>query len=316
MKKMITAALALLLVQVGLVLVLNMGSKGIEANTPDTLFLNFSPDAVQSLQITDGEGKTIVVKKDPSGWLMPEHFSAPVSGNKVKALVEKLAGIKQGFIVATSTDAAKRFKVDAGNFADHVVLQGADKTLADFYVGTAPVFRQVHARRADSNAIITIALSSFELETAADKWLDTSVATIKDADLVGLSVGDIKLKKTAEGWQLEGLKEGEKINGKEVDALVTSACGLAVQDVLDPKQVAGLFSNPVFGFTTVRKDGRNVEYLFGKGKDDYYVLKASDRNLYFKVHALPVENLQKMTREKLIEGTKVTGEVSNAPDQK
>lgn len=313
---MIIAAMALLIVQVGLVLVFNMGNNRIEANTSDTLFLNFSPDTVQSLQITDGEDKKLVVKKDQLGWIMPAHFSAPVNGNKVNALLEKLAGIKQGFIVANSTDAAKRFKVDAGSFADHVVLLGADKTLADFYVGTAPVFRQVHARRADSNAIITIALSSFELETAADKWLDTSVATIRDADLVGLTMGDVKLKKTADGWQLEGLKNGEKINRKEVDALVTGVRGLAIQDVLDPKQVAGLFSKPVFRMATVRKDGRVVEYLFGKGKDDYYVLKLSDRDQYFKVHTLPVENLQKVTREKLFEGSKVTEQASNSPDKK
>lgn len=307
--------MALLGVQIGLVLALNLGNQGIEASIPDTPFLNFSPDKVQSLQIVDGEGKKIVLKKDQHGWILPAHFSAPVDDNKVQGFLDKLAGMKQSFVVATSTDAAKRFKVDAESFVDHVILQGADKPLADFYVGTAPVFRQVHARRADSNAIITIALSSFELETAADKWLDTSVATIKNNDLVGLTMGDIKLKKAADGWQLEGLKDGEKINRKEVDALVTSACGLAVQDVLDPKQVAALFSTPVFRMTTVRKDGREVEYLFGKGQEDYYVLKVSDRDHYFKVHTLPVENLRKVAREKLIEGTKV-GQTGGSPGEK
>ena len=292
----------LLVVQIGLSLALNMGNNNIAAGDPATLFLAFSPDAVQSIVITDGENKKVVLKKDQSSWIVPSLFSAPASANKVQALLSKLAAMKQGFVVANSVDAAKRFKVDAGSFAAHVILQGADKPLADFYVGTAPVFRQVYARRADNNAIVTLALSSFELETAADKWLDTSVATIKDDDLVGLSMGDIKLKKAADGWQLEGLKDGEKGNRKEIDALVTSARGLAVQDVLDPAQVSALFSQPVFRLTAAKKDGKEVEYLFAKGKDDFYVLKLSNRNQYFKVSALPIENLGKVTREKLIEG--------------
>ncbi len=308
MKKMIITAVVLLVVQIGLLLALSRGNKGLEAGAPDALFLEFSPDAVQSIVITDGDGKKMLLHKDQHGWNMPAHFSAPVNKNKVKAFLGKLADTKQGFIVANSVDAAKRFKVDAESFAAHVVLQGADKPLADFYVGTAPVFRQVHARRADSNAVVAIALSNFELETAVDKWLDTSVATIKEEDLLGVTLGDIRLKKAAGGWQLDGLKDGEKIHRKNVDAFLTNVRGLSVQDVLDPVKVAGLFSQPVFHYTTVRKDGREMEYLFAKGKEDYYVLKISDRDLYFKVHTLLVENLQKVTREKLIEGTKVAGD--------
>lgn len=316
MKKMIIVAVVLLVVQIGLSLALNRGLKGIESGAPDTKFLAFAPEAVQSMEIIDGEGKRVVLKKDRNGWILPEHFSAPAIGDNVQALLKKLADMRQGFAVALSADAAKRFKVDAGSFASHVILQGADKVLADFYIGTAPFFRQVHARRADSNAIVTIGLSSFELETATDKWLDTSVATIEDEDLVGLILDDARLKKEANGWQLEGLRDGEKINSKEVDALVTGVRGLAVQDALDPARVSSLFKQPVLRFTAVRKDGREVEYLFAKGDDDFFVLKLSDRSLYFKVHPLPVENLQKVSREKLIEGVKVVGEGSQSPEKK
>lgn len=300
MKKMITAAMVLLLAQIGLTLLFNLSNKDIGTGAPDTPFLTFSPDAVQSLEIANGEGKSVVLKKDKDGWVVPAHFSAPVDRNKVKELLDKLAEMKQGFVVATSAEAAKRFKVDSEGFENHVVLRGAEKPLTEFYVGTSPAFRQVHARRGDSAEIVTIPLSGFDLETAADKWLDTSLATLKDEDIVGLTFDAFKLKKADNGWQLEDLKEDEKINREEVDAVVTKARGVVVQDVLDPAKSSNLIARPAFRFTAVRKDGRQVEYLFAKGEDDFYVLKMSDRDLYFKVHTLSVEALQKATREKLV----------------
>jgi hypothetical protein len=160
----------------------------------------------------------------------------------------------------------------------------------------------VYARRAESNAIVTIPLSGFELENGVDKWLDSSLAMQRDEDLVGLIFDGFTLKKQADGWQLEGRKDDEPINRQEVDALVTQARGLVVQDVLDPAAVSGLFDGqPLFHFTAVKKDDKQVEYLFAQGSGDFYVLKLSDRDLYLKVHTLPVEALRKVTREKLLQ---------------
>jgi hypothetical protein len=304
MQKMIIAATVLLLAQIGLLLAFNMGAKDREAGAPNTLFVTFSPDEVQTLAITDGKGKGVILEKDKDGWIVPAHFSAPVNLNKVKTLLDKLAGMKQGFVLATSEEAAQRFKVDSESFEKHVVLRGTEKTLADFYVGTSPAFRQVHARRGESDEIVTIPLTDFEVESTTDKWLDTSLAMIKDEDLTGLTFDKFKLKKETGGWQLEGLKEGEQLNQEEVNALVTNARNLIVQDVLDPAKVSGLFDHPAFRFTTVRKGGKEVEYLFAGGDAGFYVLKLSDRDLYLKVHNLPVEALQKATREKLVAAAK------------
>ncbi len=305
MQKMIITAMVVLLAQVGLSLAFYMGAKDRNAGTPDTLFLTFSPDEVQTLAITNGEGKGVVLEKKKDGWIVPAHFSAPVNLNKVTSLLDKLAGIKQGFVVATSKEAAQRFKVDSKSFENHVVLKGVDKPLADFYVGTSPAFRQVHARREGSDDIVAIPLSSFELESTADKWLDTSVAMIKEDELTGLTFDQFNLKKADKDWQLEGIKADEKLNGKEVDTLVSNARNLIVQDVLDPAKVAGSFDKPTFHFTAVKKAGKKVDYLFAKGEKDSYVLKMSDRDLYLKVHAIPVEAMQKVTRDKLVEAAKV-----------
>jgi len=305
MQKLIIAATVLLLAQIGLLSAIYMGTKDKEAGAPGTLFLAFSPDEVQTLAITDGEGKGVILEKDKGGWIVPAYFSAPVDLNKVITLLDKLAGMKQGFVLATSEEAAKRFKVDSEGFENHVVLRGAEKTLADFYVGTSPAFRQVHARRGESDEIVTLPLSGFELESTADKWLDTSLAMVNEENLTGLAFDRFSLKKADDGWQLEGMKADEKLNRPEVDKVVNNARSLIVQDVLDPAKASALFDKPAFHFTTVRKDGRKVDYLFARGDKDSYVLKMSDRHLSLKVHAIPVEALQKVTRDTLLEAAKV-----------
>jgi len=317
MQKMIIAALVLLCVQIGLMLAFNMGNKGIDASSPDTLFLSFSPDSVQSVEITDGEGKKIELQKDKDGWVEPANFSAPVDESKVNELLRKLAEMKLGFVVATSKDAAKRFKVDADSFERHVVLKGGEETLAlaDFYIGTSPAFRQVHARRGDSDGIVNISLAGFELETAPDKWLNTSFVMIRDEDLQELTFADFTLKKGDKNWQLEGLQDGETIDREEVNNVVNKARGLIIQDVLDPAQMADLFRQPAFRFTAVKQDGKKVEYVFAKGQGDFYVLKLSDRDFYFKVHTLAAEALQKETRGKLVK-VAAAQKVENIPAER
>lgn len=300
MKKMIIAALVLLLAQIGLSVALNLSNKGIEAGAPDTLFLTVFPEQVESLEFTDAKGSSLTLQKEQKGWVMPTHFSAPADESKVSELLDRLAGMKQGFVVATSPDAAKRFKVASDSFEHHVVVQGGGEVMADFYVGTSPAFRQVHARREGSDQIVAISLSGFELENDADKWLDKSAATLKDSNLVSLTLGEIKLEKSDSGWQLADLKEGEQVNKSEVEALVTKARSLTIRDVADPALVADLFTEPQFKFTAVKTGGDEVEYLFAKTKDDSYVLKLSDSDLYFKVADILVEALKDKRREDLL----------------
>ena len=84
-------------------------------------------------------------EKDKDGWILPAHFSAPVDGNKVKVLLDKLAGMKQGFVVATSADAAKRFKVDAEVLRTMWFLEEAEKHWQIFMsVLRRPFARSMH----------------------------------------------------------------------------------------------------------------------------------------------------------------------------
>lgn len=309
MYRMITMAAVLLAIQIGLAVALYFGGSEKATVTPDTPLLGVQAKAITGLEITEPEKDRIVVQKSDTGWILPEAFGAPANGEQVMALLTRLAGLKQGLAVATSPAAAKRFKVAADLFERHVVVKEGDRVVGDFYVGTSPGFRRIHARRADREEIVTIALSTFELPTAADQWLDKNVLRIKEDEIGEISFADFTLRKIDKNWQLKGLAEGRETDAKAAQDLVDKVTGVTVQAVIKAEEVAPLFSaTPALHYTVTRKDGGTTTFTFVKAEKDSYVVKQGGDDHYYKVHTLQVENLLKTTGETLVKNSE--GEVA------
>lgn len=300
MKKIIIIAAALLVLQIGLAVTLHVGDRGSSIVTPDTPLLGFAADAVTALEITDPEKDRIVLQKNGTSWVLPDVFAAPANTEQVSALLARLAGLKQGFAVATSSAAAKRFKVADDLFQRHVVIKAGDSVVGDLYVGTSPGFRQIHARKAGSEGVFAVELSTFEMETGADQWLDKNMFKIKEEDIDTIAFADFTLQKKESGWQLVGLPEGQVTDAKAAGDLVAKVSGLTVQTILKPQEAEPLFTKaPALHYTITRKGGGAADFRLVKAEGDYYVLKQSERDLFCKVHSLLVESLVKVGRDSL-----------------
>lgn len=300
MQKVIIAASVLLIIQIGLTVALNVNTRTMEAFVPQQKLLEFEPDLVNRVSI-EGEDGVLFLQKQESSWLLPEVFSVPADTNQVSTLLDKLAEFKQGLAVATSREAANRFKVSEELFERHLVLSSDDKIVADLYVGTSPGFRQVHVRRAGRDEIVTVALSTFELEATADKWLDKNLVQVKVDDLKVLEFREFSVEKQEGGWQLAGLGPGQQTNTDEVQSLLNKVSGLVAEDVVDPEKGDQLFAgDPVLEFTVTLQDNSTIDYLFAQPEEDTYVLKRSDREFLFKVSSWVVDDLKKLTRDKLL----------------
>lgn len=304
MQKKITIAAVLLAVQVGLVMLFQLVGSGRSSSAPDTSWLSVKAEQVSVVEITGSKNDKMVLEKSGDAWLIKDSFGALASNEQVKAMLEKIAGFKKGFAVATTPGAAKRFKVAEDQFERHIVLKDKDTIVGDFYVGTSPGFRQIHARKSGSDEVLVVALSTFELETARDTWLDKNLLHEKKDELTGLVFPEVTLKKIEDKWQAEGLAAGQETEAKEIEKVVDRAANVTIQDVLDPAVVAPLLSTtPAFKFSLTRKDGKSVEFAFYKQEGDAYVLKQSDRDLVCKVTALQVEGLKKVTKESILKET-------------
>ncbi len=302
MKRTITIAAILLMLQIGLVVAFQLGGKtASDLAKPNAPLLGFAVDAITTLEITGPEKERIVIQKKDGGWILPDSFAAPAGAEQVAALLTRFLEMKQGFAVATSAAAAKRFKVAEDLFQRHVMLKAGESVVGDLYIGTSPSFRQIHARKAGSESIVVVELSTYELETAADKWLDKNIMKIKEEDIEALTFADFVLRKKDKDWQLADLPEEQTTDAKAAADLVAKASGLTVQTVQKPQEAEALFTaTPALTYTITRKGGAKVEFRFVKAEGDAYVLKQSEGDLYFKVHSLQVEGLLKANRDSLI----------------
>jgi hypothetical protein len=310
MKAIIYAAAVLLVLQIGLtVAVHRQQTTNLESTAPNSAFLSFTPDSISSILIKGSENKELVLQKSDKGWIMPGAFSAPASKRQVDDLLQKLADARQGLAVATSKGAAQRFKTAEDDFERHVILKQGDTVAADFYLGTSAGLRNSHVRKADEDAVVSIPVSSHEVDVQADSWLDRTLADLNKDELKAVVLGDISLTRKEEGkekvWLLDGATK-EETESTEVDSLLNKVTAISVQSVLDPAKSAELFTKaPAVQFTVTKQDDSKVTYSFAKKddkEDDYFVLKMSNNALYFKVGKWLVDGLTEMKREKLLKG--------------
>lgn len=314
MRKFIILAAILLLAQVGLVVALNLGSNGKKMAAVDAVFLNDVVADADSLKITDGDGNIVELTGKDGNWVLPVLQGASAGQNMVVSLLEKLSVLKQGFTVATSSEAAKRFKVADDVFERHVVLQKSGETVADFYLGTSPGFRQVHARKQGDTGVVTLALSTFEFDTDPAKWLDTTILQLPSDDIVSITLPDVVLKKEDDNWKLEGNVDGE-LDMDAVEDLVSRISSLTLQDVIGRERSEELFAgDSQLSMGVGLKDGLEIAFNFVQDDEDSYGLKRSDEPLVYRIHKIVVEGLSGFTRDKLLGRTQDTqdADVSDA----
>ncbi len=299
MQRAIIAAGCLLVIQLVLVVMLNLNSKSYESTPINSPFLGFDKEQLSSIKIVDGQGAELVLQKSGEKWIVPSIFSALAEQDQVTGLVEKLGDLKQGFVVAASASAANRFKVAEDLFERHLILYAGEEEAGNFYLGSSPGFRQMHARKSESDEIFTVSLSGFEVETSADNWLDKNVLKLKKDEIKQISFHDCILKKENGSWQLEGLLETEKVIEDEIKDAVEKVTGLTIKSVLDPKEVEDSFTSSTVDlkYSLKKADDREVTYSFVKLGEDRYGVKSSDNDFYYLVHDLLFDNLKKINRQ-------------------
>ena len=225
-----TALAFALAIQLGLVAVLLAARAGSDV-APEP-FLNFDADSVDSVTVANAEGD-IRLAKGEDGWRLPS--GVPADGDKVKTALDKLAEADGGWPVANSAATAERFEVTEDNHQRHIQLAAGDDTLADFYLGTSPGYRKVHARRADDDAVYAIAFANYEAGVTASDWLDRSLLQA-EGTVTGLRrVDGFGLTKDDEGgWTVASGEAPETgLDAGKTETLAGRFTGLSVLGISD-----------------------------------------------------------------------------------
>ncbi len=297
MEKTIKVLAAALAIQLIVAFALTWSSGVFEGAAEAPRFVDVDSSVIDEILVSAPDEDPVVLRKVDTRWLLPDHANLPVDEEKRSDAIERLVNAKAAWPVATTSSAAERFEVTEGNHQRRVVLRAADSDVAEFYLGTSPGFRRVHARRADDGDIFAIDFNNYELPTDADDWLDKTLLQ-PDGEIIAIETRDFRLTKQEDTWALEGLAEATTTDESEAQSLASALKSLRVTGADDDAQTRVEGEIPTFSYG-VETDSGSYNYAFYKGEDEY-VVKASNHEAYFRVAKYTGDRLE-IDRKRLIE---------------
>ncbi|MBC6904144.1 DUF4340 domain-containing protein [Saccharophagus sp. K07] len=158
--------------------------------------LTFNKATVDTVEITSGEEKIELRKKDGQ-WRIGD--SLPIAETRLNDLLKEVEGLRGGWAVAKTGDAAKRFEVADDKFKRKLRLLSGDKEVGVLLVGTSPSFRQTHVRKQGDANIYSVKFDEFSLTTEQDSWLDTELMR-PAGEITAVQFDGHKVEKVAGHW--------------------------------------------------------------------------------------------------------------------
>ncbi|HHH35586.1 MAG TPA: DUF4340 domain-containing protein [Gammaproteobacteria bacterium] len=305
----------LLVLQLAAAVALQWEGRDLNAGQDEAALLDFAANDVDHIRISDHEGASVELRRQDGAWRLTALAGFPADQATVERLLGKLAAMKQGWPVATTPAAARRFKVAEDDYERHIVLARGDQTLAEIYVGTSPGLRKVHVRRPDQQAIYAVAFNTFDAPVKTTGWIDKRIAQLDRQKLQRIELPALTLLRENGGWRLADLAEGEEMVAEEVDNLVGQVSTVTISDVLQKAPASP--GEPTLVYTLHTRSGDKREYRFYKSPDkgQGYILKTSMRKEYFKVPAFYVDSIKSASRDRLVKAKDGKGAATGGETQ-
>lgn len=272
--------------------------------------LAFDADKIDQLSIDESSANSVTLVKRDGKWILPGSSDFPANGAKVNTLFRELAQLKKGWPIATTAEAAQRFKVADGIHERRIELKSGGKLVGELLLGTSPAFRQVHARVSGDNKVYNVAFANYEAGARTEDWMNRDFLNIPQDKITSISVGDVTLERKDGKFTMPGLAEGEKLNESEAQRLA-SAVARPSFDAIDGKGKDALakLNEPDIQVTIKQGDGGTVTYKYKKeASGGAYLFASSAHDYVFKVAETSIDAIVKAKREKLVEAKKKEGE--------
>jgi hypothetical protein len=299
-----------------LLLALGLGLSGTaltRTKGADRLLLAFDKAAIDRITLEDpGQAKVVLAKKE-GRWQLPEAGGFPADGTRVAQLLDRLAGLKGGDVVAAPSRAPPPFKVGAPAFARRLPLAKGDASQATLYLGTSPALRRLHARSQGADDVHIVDLAVYDVPVKAAEWQDKTLLAVPQAQIAAIDIDGLRIERGAgdgadEGkdaqWTASPLPEGKRLKADAAAKLARLLAELRFDAVLgkEAKPEYGQ-DEPVLRLTVTRKGAAPVDYRLGKAADkEEYTLKVSSRPEHFRLPSWTAKDLlDAAKREDLLE---------------
>ncbi len=295
----LTVLLAVQLVAAGLLLSGNRGAR--DDGAPIPLLAGGSAD-IDRIVIADGDGSASLVRA-AAGWELPGLGDLPASEAGLTAVLDRLGTIATDWPVTATASSHQRFEVATDTFQRRVQLFHGDQSVADFYLGTSPGFRQVHLRRAGEDAVYVVELSVHDLPADDAGWLDKGLLAVVDP--VRIEGPDFVISKSTAGdWQFAGgAREGDDVASQAVNAdqagqLVTALVNLRVLEMSADRPVAA--GEPESGPYTLAVEAAGGSRTFQlRAAGDHCYVARDDVDALFTLSQFDYDRIVGITRAAL-----------------
>lgn len=298
--------LGVLGVQLGLALILSFSGSNYAAYQSDEPLLAFERTKIDGFSIGESGGNSVELVKKDDRWIIPAMADFPANQVLADKLLDKLSKLEKGWPIATTSDAAERFKLTDENHERQIILKAGDDEVARLMIGSAPAFKLAHARIAGENEIYNVKLATYEAGARGEEWMDRDYLDIDREKITAIEFGDIKLERKDDKLIPAGLEEGETAKLPELSRLIHAIAYPTFETVVGTGQEALAKLDPAELTIEVQvMDGDPVTYRYKKEKDgDAYLLGSSAHDFVFRVAAATIETLVKAKREDLINAKK------------
>ncbi len=264
--KLLGALLGLQLIVIGAVWFLQSGAGESASGT----LVSFSPEAADELRVgASDQEQPVVIRRTDAGWQLADGL--PADAAKVDEMLERLAGLRAPWAVATSASARTRFEVTPEQHQRHLEVRSAGETVAELYLGTSPGYQRVHARAADADAVFSVELSNYQLPAEAADWLDKGLLQ-PEGELSAVARLDAwQLRRDGDGWQLDDQAADADAAGRLVRRFAELRVTGAVATPADAAE-------PVARFRIDDGAGNYVLSVYQAEDEESYVVASSRRD--------------------------------------
>jgi len=304
----------LLAAQLGLAALLSLSAGDFGATQAGQPLLAFEAGDIQRIRIRAPAQDPVILQKRDQHWLLPDYYQVPASDLKVQEFLIQLKGLEKHLPLATSVAAQERFKVAEDKFERVIELyNNGEEPVARLYLGDSPGFRRVYARAGDDDTVFELAYGVHQASAKSDDWADRNLLRLAQDELTRVDLPGVTLERVDDAWRVAALNKGEQSNDEEIRSALQRLSGLGFLSIQGSEPPAG---QPVLEFQVTRRSGDPISYRIYPGSDDADPqLRSSAHPWTFNVAKYLLEDLQKLTRDKLVKPSPEAPETKQTPTE-
>jgi hypothetical protein len=276
----------------------------------EPLFPELDANEVTAVNVTDGsDGSSIALAKDQGAWALPDADYYPADETKVAELLNKIAGLTAGRLVARAETGHGRLQVAEDDFVRRVEIQTEDGTEHLFFLGSSPSYGSSHVRLAgESETYLCEGISSWEIGAGASSWIDTSYQSVPFDEVRAITLENENgafhfTRGEDEEWTSTQVGEGETVIQTGVTSAASQARSISIKEPLGKAELASYGMDSPLAQVTLSTEDEEITLIVGAQDpdDSTYVVLSSQSDYYARVYEYTVSNLVGSTREDFFE---------------